>query len=734
MPFIKYDFAILGLNDVERAFSSLEKRSIEHNRRVMSGMGVPGSASGLGPGRAANTNSRLNAAEREDKAIARLQAKEDARWQSLAKKSADYRIREGLRAEKELDRQRSRAARDEEKHQERLENRSRASFANSSRGMIHGVGRTVGGALAAASAFTGIGGAALFANATHEYMATKASASGLANQMADAGESADSINKRKGDLIANALSIKGLKVTEKLEAARAFGGISGNYKLGTRLTKDLTNISLATDVGLPDVARVAGSAYMKLKTPGMSEDEAAKQTMEVVRTFVGQGNVGAVEIKDLAQYGNRLTASAAKFRGSRMENMGYMGTLAQMAVGSGSAADAAEATMAAQRFASDITEHSKEVSELKVDGKAITPFTDKGKTQFREIPNLIADIIQGTGGNMEKMKGIFGERSYKMGEAFQQTYIDAEKVQKGSGRAAIFGKFDEFKKATISEEDVNERAKARLSDEDMILTTNMENLNMAIGKELAPALSALITEVGTHKDELVSFAKAVEKTIAFLLENPFTGLGILVAGAITKELAAAGLASLIKGALLGGGPGALGGMGGISLAGVGGVAGGARDWSTAGSGMGILGALAIGTATFTVTTAILNAAKVGDSGEASKDAIATQMGLLNNSNEINARVSDPEERARQKLEAANQAGEDFEKKKAAEWAPGLFGAGEKENASARKDIEDAKHAAKMQLEAAIALKDAAALVGAAAPGAPQRTEQPSWTGYSPNGQ
>lgn len=772
MPFIKYDFAIVGLNDVERGFATLEKRAVEHNRRVMSSMGFgPSARGGFGGGassgiHAANTNASVREAERIEKAriraeervaaakvkeaqkadakVERLQQKETERWQKLAQRSADYRIRE----EERVTKARERLAKEEERNQERLLSRARQNYANTARGMIHGVGRTVGGALTAASALTGIGGAALFANATHEYMATKASASGLANTMADAGESAASINQRKGDILSAAIGVRGMRTVDKIEAARAFGGISGNYKLGLSMMGDLTNMSLATDVGLTDIARVAGSAYMKMKTPGMSEGQAKQQTLEAVRTFIGQGNIGAVEIKDLAQYGNRLTAGAAMFAGSRQQNMGYMGTLAQMAVGMGQAADAAEATTAAERFASDVTLHAKTIEKLQVGGKHVKAYTDSSKTQYREIPALLADIIQGTGGDMSKMHHIFGERSGKMATGFQQLYLDAERANAGlapgerkakgqAGREAILAKFEEFQKSAISEADVAERAKARLSDEDMILAGNMEKLNMAIGKELAPALTELFTELGNHKDEIVSFARAIEKTVAFLLKNPFEGLGVIVAAALVKELAVAGIGNLIKGAVSGAGA-ASGGIAGAlgSGAGAAGAAGAARaagGWSGVGGGLGILGSIAIGAATFEITTAILNAAHVGDGTEGAKPAIDAGITASNRVSEINASALNPEQKAERRLAALREESAKFEKEDNSAWH--LFGAGSREAQATKEDFAKDIKVAEEQLAAARALKDAAELVGKSAQFgfAPQRSEQPSWTGYTPEG-
>lgn len=378
----------------------------------------------------------------------------------------------------------------------------------------------------------GLSGGAIVANALHGRAKLEAQATGLANQMVGEGASQDEIRNQRDSIVKQVNAVRGASSDAAVGSARAFGGISGNYKLGLNMAQDFTKISLATDVGLEDISRLAGNAYMKLKTPGMSEDEARKQTLEAVRTFAGQGNIGAVEIKDLAEYGGRLTAASRQFQGSRVENMAKMGTLAQVAVGSGSATDAAEATMAAARFASDLTEHADKVSQLRIHGKSISPFTDKSKTQFRGIDTLVADIMEGTGGNMSKMKDIFGERSYKMAQGFQGIYLDAEKQEKGSGRKAVLAEFEKFQKASVSEKDVETRAAARLADTDVQLEMGLKELNTIVGSSVMPAFVGLLPAI---KDAVPAFGELLASTkylieafggaITFLNKNFLHGLG-----------------------------------------------------------------------------------------------------------------------------------------------------------------------------------------------------------------
>lgn len=554
MALLEYNLTAVGLSAIERAFRSIEGYAAAHNRKMAQMFGQPvGGPMGGGYSNAV--------AARTSHQAANDAAKMYGPGQREFAKSVDYRIKQELKAEREVtrilarttkahekaEREKTRETERETKKREKLaeaegramlrgerrgvaaaqqESRRKSLLvSNGIRGTLGGAGKVVTTIGAAGLGLTGLAGGAAVANAVHGRAQIEAAATGLANQMVPEGATQEQILAQRQAIVGQVNAVRGASSMDAIGSARAFGGISGNYGLGLKMAQDFTKISLATDVGLEDISRLAGNAYMKIKTPGMSEDEARKQTLEAVRTFAGQGNIGAVEIKDLAEYGGRLTAAAAQFKGSRVENMAKMGTLAQVAVGSGSATDAAEATMAAARFASDLTEHAKDVSKLTVGGKSINPFTDKSKTQFRSIDTLVADIMQGTGGDMSKMKDIFGERSYKMAQGFQQIYLDAEKNQKGSGRQAVMDKFTEFMKSSVSEKDVETRAAARLQDADMQLASAIKVLNDDISKSVTPAFVEML---GKLHEATPAIGEALGAT-KYLVEA-FGGLAKLVNG------------------------------------------------------------------------------------------------------------------------------------------------------------------------------------------------------------
>jgi hypothetical protein len=613
MPiFIKYTYQIAGENDIKRSMTSVAQHAEKENRRVYQAQSK--ARSSIGGAGAANSNASVREAEVAERARIRSAQNATKAEQREAKRAADFAVKEHQREERAKTRETERGARERAKiesdwsrkqsrlkdqhfrdterrqrDEERLTARHRAQVYQTTRGIATGtVGRVTSfgrGALAV----SGVGGIALAANALHEGMTAERSASGLANQMAAAGETPEQLKARQKGILHAAEAVRGASTNDAIGAARTFGGISGNYALGQEMTPDLAQISLATDVQLEEISKVAGNAYMKLKTPDMSEGDAKKLTLDAVRAFAGQGNVGAVEIKDLAQYGGRLTAGAAKFEGSRIENMKRMGALAQVAVGSGSATDAAEATEAAVRFADDLTMHAEKVGALKLGGKNITAFTDPGKgpgknTQLRGIKELVGDVVEATGGSLPQMQSIFGVRSQKVTEAFQRKYLEAEsanealapekRMAKGkAGRAAIEAEFDTFDKAALSEKDQSMRAEAALATTSAQAEAAMKKMNSALANELLPVMPQLISSFASLAPPLAEIVRGAAAVASWLAANPFAGLSTLIAAAFLNQLAAAKVGEIVKGLFLGKGAPVPGGAG--APAGGGGKLGGA---------------------------------------------------------------------------------------------------------------------------------------------------------------
>jgi hypothetical protein len=533
----------------------------------------------------------------------------------------------------------------------------------------------------------GVAGGAIFANATHTYLKDSAAATSLATQMATAGESAAAVRDRRRGIITNAEGIQGFSTAEAIEAQRTFGGKAGDYEMGGKLLGGLSKVSLATGVNLNDVSDVAANAYMKLSKT-LKGEELQKATMETVRTFAGQGNVGAVEIKDLAQYAGRLTSTAGKFVGDRQKNMTALGAMAQVAIGSGAASDAAEATTTVERFEGDLTKNYEAAKKMGID-----VYADKGRTKKRSAEDIIVDVLNKTKGDQVKLNKLFKIESAKMVAGFSDIYGAGEAQEKGGGAKAVRAEFERFAKAAISEKDIESRAAARLADEDMRMAESLKRLNAEIGKELAPALVTITGHVSDLAPQLGKLATMAADAVGFFGKNPFTSIGAVISLTVTKSIVAAGVGNAIKNALIDSTSG-VGAAGAGRLAGVGGIG-------------GVLGAIAVGAATFTITTAILN---IADTTKRTNDAlVGTTSGVGTDLQLIDRGGGSSEEKARRKIAKIEEAEKSLSRAEGNRGLIEVFTNGNVEEAkAARKSLAEDKAAAEAQLKVAIEMKDAAA--------------------------
>ena len=481
------------------------------------------------------------------------------RWHAYNSKLRDQHARAGVQTE--------RAARQAEQSALMDYARKRQRYTGVVGGMIGNTSRAVMGAGRAAIAMTSLGGGALVAAGLSGVMGAEKSAAGLANQMAKEGTSTEDIIESRKAILKNASGVKGFSAVEALDAQRTFGGKAGDYALGGKMLQRFSKVSLATDVSINDVADVAANVFMKLKSenPGQSQGALLEQVMEAVQAFAGQGNVGSVEMKDLAMYAGRLTASAPKFKGSRVENMKDMGALAQIAIGTGSATSAETATQAASKFAEDLTKHTEFQKKIGLTGKDLyadySAKPGEGNTKFNSIESIITKMMTKTGGALPAMTKLVGEETRKMMEGISIVYNDAEAKNKAlpkdrqrkkgeAGTAAIHSEFEMFRAATVKTEDLESRAEAALSTTSAQLEENMRQLTSQVGMKLLPALNDAIPAIARMTPTIVNAAEAAVKFV-----EGFSKLSIgekiwyVIGAAMLKEIAVWGIGAAGKAAL-----------------------------------------------------------------------------------------------------------------------------------------------------------------------------------------
>jgi hypothetical protein len=423
-----------------------------------------------------------------------------------------------------------------------------------------GAGRTargISGALKGAAVIgAGIAGVGAV-NALGVQIDESRQASNLANQ---AGRP-----EVKGQLLNEARNVRGHTGGEALAGMSAFVGKTGELDEARALIGTLGDLAIATDSDLGDLGQTAGQVFNVLKDQISDPVERMKQLKSIMGTLAAQGMKGSVEIKDLAQDFGKLGAATRSFEGDAPALMRSMGAMAQLAVAAGGAESSADASTAAMRLGSDIVTNRKKFSNLGVDIKS-----KDDPTKLRDPMEIIADVLQKTGGDVEQTSGLFGQESAKIFRAFGAYFSEAEKKQKGSGKEALLAKHKEFADVELSDGQVQSAVGSRMADADMQLKENMKAFNEALGTQLLPTVTKLIPEFAKLIPPISTAVRIFAKFVEAFAENPLAGIGAIVAGAVVKDIITANIGGAIKGAITGegggGGAATMGLAGGVAIA------------------------------------------------------------------------------------------------------------------------------------------------------------------------
>jgi hypothetical protein len=644
LPVLEYDFRVVNANAVNTAFASIERRAAQHNQKMNRMFGTPVSRAGGGSSAgsvpmAARARARAGLSE-EEKAAKQT----EAYWRRAHQRSADQRIRQeqrahaaklrllaqeekagqraaktqeraGLQAARAQERAAIQAARAQERAQERAAqsqsraalragrsreralDRSRSERLGRVRGILGTAGNSVSGTVGAVGtlggAALGIGGSIALGSAVQTQMSEAAMASQLANQAGDPS--------LKGGLLKQAQSVKGFTGAEALGGIGEFVTKTGDLKSARDVIGDLGQLALATGSDLGDLGATAGQVFNVLK--GQIEDptERMKELKNIMGALAQQGSLGAVEIRDLAQDFGKLGAATRQFEGGAPNLLRTMGAFAQIAVEKGGASSSADASTAAARLSGDIVTNKKRFAAIGVDVKSKTD-----KTKLRDPLSIMLDVLDKTGGDIDKTHGLFNEESGKIFKGLGATYSEAESRKKGSGRAAVEAEFKRYAGANLDEKALKERAGSRLEDSDLQFKEAMKRFNAEVGQKLLPTLTALTPKFA---EMLPYISRAVElfaKLVDEVSKNPLASIGKLIAAKVAFDIASAQIGGAAKSAITKA-------LAGIKLGGGGGAvpaaAGGAAGAPPAGGIMSAAGAgaaIGISVATAIITAGVVN--------------------------------------------------------------------------------------------------------------------------------
>lgn len=524
-------------------------------------------------------------AEKEKtKAVEKAAKEKIAIWKQMDREEAQAR-KEALR---EFERDERKKTKEAEKWLKKREREELASIRRSAeqrrqlfgalgsataRGLSAGVRSTAGVTMGLVGKAMSVGGGFDIADSVRRATAASGKAADIANSgyLPQGNNLANRTRRSSSEILAaasGAATQYGISQDESLEGLQKFVGLSGDLSQGMKLLPQMAQLARATGSSLDDIAEAAGNVSLNLG----DMDKDGSKTMSVLRGLSAQGQLGAVEMRDLAKQISKISAASGKFDGDAADNMLKMGALAQEARGEGGAFSASVAANAVSGFATTLKTGARVQAFAE---RGIDVYSDKSKTKFRSPDELIVEALKKTGGNQLQMNALFknvmGDRAVA---GFAKRFVDAGGGEKGE--AAVRARFQElYKGSTLSQKDVDERAAQRMEEDDAKMARTMAEFDRAVATQLVPKLRDMIPVIEKLIPQFVDlsamaipvfvdlvktiakFAEENKGTIAWFASHP---IGTLIAGHIAADLGQAAIGETVKRLLVsafpGGGSGA----------------------------------------------------------------------------------------------------------------------------------------------------------------------------------
>lgn len=550
---LEYEIAAVGLDQLKRVLRGAEQEIVASSRRMSAATARASGRSSIGGGGSADrewkdakrtldkwerdeARARAKAAtararEADKAANAEIKAKERVEKRKIAiqnqslrweQQQRDREIRDADRAEKRktaiIDREANRQA--------AIARRTRETFA---RGMVRSVGNRTRQVAGLAGGVLGIGGGFMAGEAISSTIGLETAAGQIVR-----GATVNARGATTQTLMARAsdVSQKTANTSEDVMAGiDAFMRPTGNLDAAIDLIEEIGKVATVTGAKLGDLGTTAGDAFNKLGS--------AEKVKQVLRAFAGQSNAGALDIRDLGEYGPRITASAGKFQGDLAANVITQSALAQLARKSGSAPTAAEATESALHLPEDIAKNARQFQ-----ARGVKVWADKDHTMLRSVEDILAEAMAKTKGSQSELRDLFGERSDKIVEGVRQTFVKA-----GGGAAgvkAVHAAIGEIRGQSLDDRTIGAGVAARMGETSAKITVNMERFRAAVGEQLLPVLNELIPTVAKLIPDIAEAAKAFAKISKWAIENPIPAIGVAIAGTVTKDIVSAKIGEAVK--------------------------------------------------------------------------------------------------------------------------------------------------------------------------------------------
>ena len=429
-------------------------------------------------------------------------------------------------------------------------------------GSVRAVGGAVRGAMGVAGDLArGAGVDFSLGNSLKQRMALETGAVGLSNSGYMKGDARNGTRVDPRALMKQAQEVgiaNASAPNDVMAGMSAFVSKTGDLQTARDVIGDMAKLAKATGTNMEDMVSAAGDISANL---GDIPDKGAA-IAEVMRQAVGQGKMGAVEIKDNAKQMAKIAAAASLVGGDRKDAFAQMGALQQMSRARGGSASAQQASTSVQAFVATFDKGARE-KQFKAHGVQ----TRNKDGTLRSPEEVITDALKSTKGDSLEMGKMFADtRARSATKGFESVFREASGGKKddasvAKGLAAVKAEFAKLTTgAKIGGEELDASHAAAMSTG----ASKAAVLKAKIEKDLGDALEKAapkLEKLGEYAGLLVEkFGGMVEWASANPFEAVAAALSLSMMKSMGGEVMRAGFEKMMgtmasRVALAGAGPG-----------------------------------------------------------------------------------------------------------------------------------------------------------------------------------
>jgi hypothetical protein len=459
----------------------------------------------------------------------------------VAERQAAAEIRSAERAARERTRIAERAARDIERRNKGWAGSAVGSVGGATSRVLGGVGMLAAGALA-------LGGGAGFADSIRDELGAERAAYALSNSAYIKGASGAS-GKRfsPADLLAKAKGVQGVTNISKAEilaGMQSYVAKTGSAELlaaNDPMVMDAAKLAKAESANFADVMSAAG--LLRAQNPDLNPEAASA----MLRNVVKQGQMGAVEMSDLASNAGKITASSAAYASDQATTQRKLLGLTQVVYPVAGSVE--ESATSLTHLSADVLKHYDKFAGLDL--------KDKKTGRLKDADEIITKVLGATGGDIGKILNMgVGDRSIKIFEAVAKGYqtdlaaaTGTDEQRKASAMASTRARIGQFTDATMSAGEVNERFEHTMSQRAEKIDATMNRLKEILADKGLPIFERFMNRLEENMPAIERNIGKLADLLAWFAANPFEGLGALVAGLVAKDIAGAAIGAAAKAAI-----------------------------------------------------------------------------------------------------------------------------------------------------------------------------------------